>query len=248
MPEQITVLHWTLALLAALFVGLNKAGITGIDVIIVTLLIFIFGGKASTGLLMPLLIIGDVMAVSYYHRHTQWKYLKRLLPWMIAGVIAGAYLGKDLSEINFRQWMSGIILVTTIMLFWWNNKKTQHVPDNKLFAGTMGFAAGFTTMVGNLAGAFSNIFFLAMKLPRDQFIGTASWLFCIINLVKLPFHIFVWQTITPETLLIDLRLLPAIVVGFIIGVGIIKKTPDKVFRQLILLLTAVGAIILFFRR
>ena len=188
------------------------------------------------------------MAVIYYHRHTQWKYPKRLLPWMIAGVLTGVYVGKDLPEITFRQWMSGIILVTTIILFWWNSKKNIKVPDSKLFTGTMGFAAGFTTMVGNLAGAFSNIFFFAMKLPKDQFIGTASWLFFIINLIKLPFHIYVWKTISPATIAIDLWLLPAIIIGFIAGVTIVKKTPDALFRQLILVLTAVGAIVLFFRR
>jgi uncharacterized membrane protein YfcA len=196
---------------------------------------------------MPLLIFADIMAVKYYHQHTQWKYLLRLLPWMIAGVFTGVYLGKDLPEETFRQWMSAIVLLTTIILFWWNNKPDRKVPDNRLFAGTMGFAAGFTTMVGNLAGAFSNIFFLAMKLPKAAFIGTASWLFCIINLVKLPFHLFIWKTITPETLRVDLWLLPAIIIGFILGVTVIKKTPDALFRRMILVLTAVGAVILFFR-
>jgi uncharacterized membrane protein YfcA len=187
------------------------------------------------------------MAVSYYHRHTQMKHIKKVLPWMIAGVLAGVYLGKDLPEETFRQIMSAIILVTTILMFWWNSRKSKKVPESRLFAGTMGFAAGFTTMVGNLAGAFSNIYFLAMRLPKDNFIGTVSLLFLIINLVKLPFHIFVWKTITTETLLIDLKLFPAIIAGFFIGVSFIKKTPDSVFRKMILVLTAIGAVVLFFR-
>lgn len=245
--HEITLLQWILAFLAALFVGLNKAGISGIDVIMVTLLIFIFGARASTGILMPLLMVGDFMAVLYYHRHAQWGFLFKLLPWMIAGVLAGVYLGKDLPEHAFRQWMSGIIMATTIFMFWWNTRKKIIIPDNKPFAGFMGFFAGFTTMVGNLAGAFSNIYFLAMRLPKQQFIGTASWLFCIINLIKLPFHIFVWKTITLETVWIDLKLIPAIVIGFAIGVSLLKKTPDKLFRQLILILTAVGAVVLFLR-
>ncbi len=105
MVENFTTLQWIIALLAALFVGLNKSGLSGIDVIIVTLLIFLFGGRASTGILMPLLIAGDIMAVFYYHRHAQWKYMKILLPWMIGGVLVGVYFGKDLPEETFRQWM-----------------------------------------------------------------------------------------------------------------------------------------------
>ena len=111
----------------------------------------------------------------------------------------------------------------------------------------MGYAAGFTTMVGNLAGAFSNIYFLAMRLPKEQFIGTASWLFCIINLIKLPIHIFIWKTISFDTLLIDLKLMPFIVIGFLLGVRLLKNTSEKLFRQLILILTAVGAVVLFLR-
>jgi hypothetical protein len=166
---------------------------------------------------------------------------------MIAGILTGVYVGKNLSEQSFRQWLSVIILATTIFMFWWSARKSKTVPDNKIFAGSMGYAAGFTTMVGNLAGAFSNIYFLAMRLPKQQFIGTASWLFCIINLIKLPFHIFVWKTINTDTLLIDLKLLPLIIVGFLLGVQLLKKASDTVFRKLVLILTAIGAVVLFLR-
>ena len=245
--HDLTTLQYLLAFLAALFVGLNKSGISGMDVIVVTLLIFIFGARVSTGILMPLLMLGDFMAVIYYHRHAQWKYLFILLPWMIAGIITGVYVGKNLSEQAFRQWMSVIVLVTTLFMFWWNSRKNKSVPDNKVFASSMGYAAGFTTMIGNLAGAFSNIYFLAMRLPKEQFIGTASWLFCIINLIKLPIHIFVWKTISVDTLLIDLQLMPLIIIGFLIGVRLLKKTSEKLFRQLVLILTAIGAVVLFLR-
>ena len=245
--HDLTTLQYLLAFLAALFVGINKSGISGMDVIVVTVLIFIFGARVSTGILMPLLMVGDFMAVIYYHRHAQWKYLFILLPWMIAGIITGVFVGKNLSEQAFRQWMSVIVLVTTLFMFWWNSRKNKSVPDNKVFASSMGYAAGFTTMVGNLAGAFSNIYFLAMRLPKEQFIGTASWLFCIINLIKLPIHIFVWKTISFDTLLIDLQLMPLIIIGFLIGVRLLKKTSEKLFRQLVLVLTAIGAVVLFLR-
>ena len=245
--HDLTTLQYLLAFLAALFVGLNKSGISGMDVIVVTLLIFIFGARVSTGILMPLLMLGDFMAVIYYHRHAQWKYLFILLPWMIAGIITGVYVGKNLSEQAFRQWMSVIVLITTLFMFWWNSRKNKSVPDNKVFASSMGYAAGFTTMVGNLAGAFSNIYFLAMRLPKEQFIGTASWLFCIINLIKLPIHIFVWKTISVDTLLVDLQLMPLIIIGFLLGVRLLKKTSEKLFRQLVLVLTAIGAVVMFLR-
>lgn len=246
-PFQLSWVEWSLALLAAVIVGISKAGVKGIAIVIVTLLAIVFGGKASTGILLPMLIIGDIFAVIYYHRHTQWKYLWRLLPWMVAGVLLGVWVGKDLPETTFRHGMAAIILLTVVMMFWWDRQKNVQVPDNKWFAAVMGLAAGFTTMVGNLAGAFSNLYFLAMRLPKDEFIGTAAWLFFIINLFKLPFHIFVWQTVTWDTLAINLRLIPGVLAGLWLGVFLVKKIKDHHYRQMILVLTAIGALVILLR-
>jgi uncharacterized membrane protein YfcA len=86
-----------------------------------------------------------------------------------------------------------------------------------------------------------------MRLPKDQFIGTAAWLFFIINLFKIPFHVFVWETITIETLYFNLQLMPAIILGFLIGVKLVSYFEDQQYRKFILLMTAVGALLIFFR-
>ncbi|TNE58576.1 MAG: sulfite exporter TauE/SafE family protein [Bacteroidetes bacterium] len=234
--------QWALAWLAAFVVGLAKSGIKGIAILIVAILALLFGGKASTGILMPLLLVGDVFAVSYYNRHAQWIYLRRLLPWMMAGVLLGVWLGKDLPEAVFKRGMAVIILLSVVMMYWWDRRKSEAVPDQWWFAGLMGLSAGFTTMIGNLAGAFSNIFFLTMRLPKNHFIGTAAWLFLIINTFKLPFHIFVWETISPDTLQLNLRLLPAEIIGLWAGIRFLKGVRDDQYRSLILLLTAGSAL------
>jgi len=244
---QLSTTYWLLAFFSALVVGLSKAGIKGLGVIVVTLMALVFGGKASTGIVLLLLIIADVFAVIYYNRHAQWYYLMRFLPWMIAGVLVGVYVGKDMPEEIFKQGLAVIILITVIMMFWWEGRKEMPIPDYWWFAGIMGFAAGFTTMVGNLAGAFATIFFLAMKLPKNQFIGTGAWLFFIINLFKLPFHSFVWETISLETGSIILRLVVGIFIGLYLGIILVKKIEDQQYRKFILFMTALGALLIFFR-
>ena len=106
----------------------------------------------------------------------------------------------------------------------------------------MGLVVGFTTMIGNMAGAFTNIFFLAMRLDKTAFIGTSAWLFFIVNLFKVPFHIFVWETITWQSFQLNLIAIPIILLGFSIGIRIVKRINEKVFRILILILTAIGAL------
>ncbi|MBC8766785.1 sulfite exporter TauE/SafE family protein [Arenibacter sp. BSSL-BM3] len=244
---DITTTAWALALTAAFVIGISKAGIKGIAIINVTLMALAFGAKESTGLIVPLLVVGDAFAVIYYNRHAQWKYIVAFLPWMILGIFIGTAIGKDLPETTFKISMSVIILGTVIMMYWWDRKKSKNVPTHWAFAGFIGTMAGITTMIGNLAGAFSNIYFLAMRLPKNEFIGTAAWLFFIVNIFKLPFHIFIWKTITPETLMINLKLVPGIVLGIIVGVRLVKIIKEQFYRKMILILTAIGAFLILFR-
>lgn len=212
----------------------------------VAILAITYETKASTGIMLPILIGADVVAVWYYHRHAQWGYLVRLVPWMALGVLVGVWSGKDLPNEVFKQGMAMVILVSVVFMFWWDRSK-KTVPRSKVFAPFMGLAAGFATMVGNLAGAFSNIYFLAMRLPKEQFIGTAAWLFFMINLFKLPFHTWVWETINMDSFLISLQIYPAVLVGFFAGVRVVKYIRDQNYRKMILLLTAMGAVIIFLR-
>jgi uncharacterized membrane protein YfcA len=244
---EITLTSWILASAAAFVIGLSKAGIKGIAVINVTFMALAFGAKESTGMVVPLLILADIFAVIYYNKHTQWKYVFKLMPWMIIGLLIGVYIGKNLPESLFRIGMAIIILITVFMMYWWDRKKIKTVPQHWSFSSAIGIIAGVTTMVGNLAGAFSNIYFLAMRLPKNHFIGTAAWLFLIVNIIKLPFHIFVWETISKETLLLNIKLLPGILIGFLVGIKIISLIKEAFFRKMILVLTALGAILILFQ-
>ena len=235
-------LAFTIALGAALLLGIAKSGIKGLAVLIVTGLALVYGAKESTGILMPLLICGDILAVIYYKRHVKWIYLIKLLPWMVLGVLVGVVLGKDLPEDLFKSGMAVIILISVVIMYYWERKKDRKVPTHWSFAALMGMMGGFSTMVGNLAGAFSNIYFLAIKLPKNEFIGTAAWLFFIINLFKVPFHIWSWGTINRTSFQISLSLIPAVIAGFCLGIFLVKKINNDKYRQLILLLTGLGGL------
>jgi len=241
-------IDWSLIVLAAVIIGLSKAGLKGIDMMNVTLMAIVFGGKASTGIVLPLLCLTDIMAVIYYNRHAQWPHFWKLIPWMMIGILVGVFVGKDLNEALFRKLMALIIIVTVIIMIALEIRKTESMPSNKLFVANMGLIAGFTTMLGNLAGAFSNIYFLAMRMPKNDFIGTAAWVFLVMNLFKLPFQVFYWKNITAVSLQTDLVLLPALVLGFWAGVKIVAKIRDDSYRKVVIVLTLLGAIVIFFKR
>ncbi|MEO5594152.1 MAG: sulfite exporter TauE/SafE family protein [Chitinophagaceae bacterium] len=240
--------NWLLIALAAFIIGLSKAGLKGIDMLNVTLMAIVFGGKASTGIVLPLLCSADILAVLYYHRHAQWPLFWRLVPWMMIGILIGVFTGKDLDEALFRKIMSIIIMLTVVIMITMEIRKTVIVPTNKFFTAGMGLVSGFTTMLGNLAGAFSNIYFLAMQISKNNFIGTAAWVFLAMNFFKLPFQVFYWKNINSATLTTDLVLLPALVAGFWAGLKIVAKIKDDSYRKLVIALTLVGAVFIFLRK
>ncbi len=232
----------------AFIIGLAKAGLRGIDMLNVTVMALEFGGKASTGVVLPLLCVADIAAVWYYHRHAQWNHFWKLVPWMAVGILIGVFAGKDLDENVFRKIMAVIIILTVIIMLSLELRKSVNIPANPLFGASTGIVAGITTMLGNLAGAFSNLYFLAMRLPKNDFIGTGAWVFLVINLFKLPFQVLYWKNITTTSLQIDLLLLPALAFGFLLGIRLVKIIKDEHYRKVVIVLTLIGAAVIFLKK
>lgn len=243
---QLSVFQWVAIAIAVFLLGASKSGIKGIGIVIILILAFVFGEKASTGILLPMLVCADIMAVSYYNRHAQWKYIIKLIPYMILGILVGVWIGHFISEVLFKRIMAIIIILSVLVMIYTENRKTS-IPNNRFFAAASGFVAGFATMIGNLAGPITNVYFLAIRLPKNEFIGTAAWLFFIMNIFKLPFHILVWKTINVESLVLNSVMLPAVVIGFFVGARIVKLISNVNYRRFILIVTIIGGLILLFR-
>jgi uncharacterized membrane protein YfcA len=241
---ELTNIQWMLIIFSALIIGMSKTGISGAGMAIIPIMAAIFGGKLSTGIVLPLLSMADVFAVSYYHRHANWSYVLKLLPWTVVGVIIGIYVGDIISDSMFKDIMGIIVMLSVVILVWKDLKKDVSIPGGILFPAVMGLAGGFATMVGNAAGAIMALYLLSMRLPKNEYIGTGAWFFLIINLFKIPFHILIWKTITWESLSFDLVLLPIIAVGAFMGIYIVRIIPEKAYRIFLLVTTAISALVL----
>jgi len=143
--------------------------------------------------------------------------------------------------------MAIIIIASVLIMFYTERKQSAKIPTHPLFAIAAGFFSGFSTMIGNLAGPITNVYFLAMRLPKNEFIGTIAWLFFLINLFKLPFHFLVWKTVSKESLVLNAVLFPIIAISFFCGIWIVKQISNVKYRKFILILTALGGLIMLFR-
>lgn len=201
----------------------------------------IFPAKASVGLLLPILIFADLFAVGYYRHHGKWQHLVKLLPWAVVGIGIGYLI---LSKIDSRTLkpLIGIIVLAMLAIRLRSILKNdpEHLPDHWSFPALIGLLAGATTMMANAAGPVMVLYLLSMHLPKQKFIGTAAWFFFIVNWVKVPLMADL-DMITIETLKMDAAVAPAVVVGAVAGIWLLKKIPQKQFNIIALILAAAAA-------
>jgi hypothetical protein len=242
LPE-LTPAEWLLAIAGALGLGIGKAGLAGMSLFHVLIFAFLFGARDSTGIVLPMLLMGDVGAVTLFHQHARWDYVRRMLPPACIGVVGGALLMRGLSDAQFRPTIGWIILALTILQVsrMYRPEWFGTVPHARWFAWLMGLLAGATTMLANAAGPVFAIYLLALTLPKFQFVGTNAWFFLIINAFKVPFSIAL-GLIHGQTLLLNLILLPAVIAGLLGGRWIVGHVPQRIFDGLLLMFAAVAAL------
>ena len=240
-----TLAQWIMLCLACLLIGAAKAGLKGLGIIVVAIFVQVMGAKPSTGAVLPLLLLGDILAVVYYRRSAKWSYVRYFLPAMIVGIIGAVLIGERLSPHGFRYCMGSVIMTGVLVMFWYEWRGlTASLHGMKWSIGT-GLAAGFATMIGNLAGPFANLFFLGSGLTKKEIIGTGAWLFLLINLFKVPFHIWSWHTIDSTSIQLNVILTPIVFLGFYLGFIVVRWISESWYRYFLLAATALGGLSIF---
>lgn len=238
---------WSILFLSAIFIGMSKTGIQGISMLAVPLMAITFGAKPSTGLILPMLCFCDLLAVFYYRREAEWKYIFRLLPSALAGFGIALLVDKLIPPAGFKQLMGLCLLIVVIIMFWIERGKKENKWVSKWWYGpAFGLLGGFTTMIGNAAGPVMAVYLLSVKVPKYSFIGTSAWFFLVINYLKIPLQVFAWNNITPSSLMLNLYTIPFLILGAIAGIWIAKILPEKGFRSFTTAITILSIFILLF--
>jgi uncharacterized membrane protein YfcA len=260
-----------LALLAACLIGVSKTGIAGLGILVAALFANLMPAKLSSGFVLPMLILGDLVAVFHYRRHADWRQVLRLFPWTIPGLLLGFFTFGRIDDHQARVLIGGILalMVAWHLLRKWfalrsasfaaaqravatnadaqapvaDPAKASAVPASSglLQVSLLGVSAGFTTLIANAAGPLMNLYLLAMRMPKLEFVGTAAVFFCALNLVKVPLMVSL-GSINAQSLLWNLTLAPAVLLGTWLGRLLLKRIPQQVFEYSALALSAAAAV------
>jgi uncharacterized membrane protein YfcA len=96
-------------------------------------------------------------------------------------------------------------------------------------------------MIANAAGPVANLYFLSIRLPKMNLIGTSAYFFFAVNCCKVPFSAHL-GLINRESLHLTLMLAPFVLVGFMGGKTIAAIMPQKIFERFLLICTLAGAL------
>ena len=240
--------QWLCAALGAFMVGVSKAGITGLSILSIALFNFVFpSSKQASGLVLPLLIFGDCVAVFSYRRHTQWRFLWRLFPWTGAGVVLGYLALGRISDHSAKTLIGGIIVGLVALSYWRRYKadpaETSPSQVHWVLAAVIGVTVGFITLVANAAGPLMALYLVAMRLPKLQYVGTAAVFFMMLNLFKVPFMVDL-GLITTQSFGFNLALAPAVLLGALLGRWLVRHINQGLFEQMVLALSGLGGLLL----
>lgn len=231
-----------LALLGAFIMGFAKTGLPGLALINVIIMAQLFG-KQSVGIILPLLVVCDVVIYPMYRRYASWRQVWPLIFPAIVGVLIGWWILETVSDESMKR-VIGWTIVGMLALQLLRARSEQllaRLPDSAGFLIGSGLAIGVSTTVANAAGPVFSIWALIKKLPKEDFLGIGARFFLFMNVFKLPFN---WKAgvLDQHTLLIDLALLPAVLIGIAVGRQVIRRLPQKLFEWILFGLSAAGAI------
>ncbi|MET7453001.1 sulfite exporter TauE/SafE family protein [Streptomyces sp. NPDC005574] len=246
---------WGFAALAAaaLLVGFSKTAVSGANTVSLAVFAAVLPARASTGVLLPILIAGDVLAVLTYRRHAHWPTLWRLFPAVAAGVVAGTLFLVWADDAVVRTSIGAILLLMAAVTVW-RRRAADARPDpesvttraGRVRARSYGVLGGFTTMVANAGGPVMSLYLLSAGFRKLGFLGTSAFFFLIVNVSKVPFSVGL-GLIDGRSLLLDAALVLFVVPGAFLGKWAVTRINQRLFERLVIAATVVGGLQLLLR-
>ncbi|MEU5952442.1 sulfite exporter TauE/SafE family protein [Streptomyces sp. NPDC047525] len=260
MDISLNISLWEFAALAAaaVLVGFSKTAVSGANTVSLAVFAAVLPARESTGVLLPILIAGDVLAVLTYRRHAHWPTLWRLFPAVAGGVVVGTVFLMWADDAIVRTSIGAILLLMAAVTLWRRRAPADGVAEAgessaaevslgaRLKAPSYGVLGGFTTMVANAGGPVMSMYLLSAGFRKLSFLGTSAWFFLIVNTSKVPFSVGL-GLIDAHSLLLDAALVLFVLPGALIGKAAVHRINQRLFEQLVIGATVLGGLQLLLR-
>ncbi len=247
LPFDATLSTLALACLGALCLGFSKTGFPGLAILNVLIIAELFGAKNSVGIILPMLIVCDLIVYPLFRRYASWKMVWPLVPVTLVTVVGAWLLLDQLDDLTARRVIGGIILfmLALQLIREFHKEFLEHLPDSRWFRWFSCALIGISTMLANAAGPVYSIWALVHKMKKEDFLGVGARFFLLVNLFKVPF-LGQLELINTESLHLNALLLPALVIGILLGKKLIHFVPQRLFEILLYGFSLIAGVRLMF--
>jgi uncharacterized membrane protein YfcA len=221
-----------IAVVAVLIVGLSKAGLLGsLGMVGVPLLSLVMPARDAAGMMLPVLLAMDVIAVYAYRKDVDWGIIRIMLPGAAAGTLLGWGLWAFVSDAAVLLFVGVITLLFILDALLPLRKKLEGLPPSRPWGVFWGGFAGFTSFISHTGGPPFQIYVLPRRLPPATYSGTSAVFFAIVNSAKLIPYFFLGQ-LNVHNLQLSAALTPVGIGGVFLGIYLVRRISMKWFYRI----------------
>jgi uncharacterized membrane protein YfcA len=237
-------------MLVGFLIGVAKTAIGGMGMVSAALLANVLSAKQSTGVILVLLLVGDLFAIGIYKKHVEWKVLKSLMWPVAAGLLVGVAFLAKVSDLSLKRTIGWIVLVL-VAAFPISQRLLKGEIDlalryPKIIGNTLGSMAGFMSMIANAGGPPMSIYLLLRRNSVMNFLGNNAWFFFLLNASKMPFMLAL-GIIKFHSLQYILPAVPTVALGAMLGRKYIARINQHLFQNITLISAAAAGLNLVIR-
>src|SRR5687768_11739896 len=216
-------------------IGFSKGGFGGLGALLTPILALVLPVASAVGVLLPMLMIGDVFAVYMYWKEWDFDLIKRMLPDGVVGALAGTALLSWLPPDSLRIALGIFVLVLVVYKLLSDRIQAIRYDPRPWHAPAAGFLAGVASGMFNYGGPAVSSYLLLQKLKPRPFIATTAIYFALLNLIKVPG--FLYTGVLNVPLLFSLWwVFPFIPVGIWVARITLTRVSPSAFEWIIIVL------------
>jgi uncharacterized membrane protein YfcA len=223
---------YLLAVPAIILIGVAKGGFAGgFGSLGVPLMSLVISPVQAAAIILPLLCAIDWWGIRVYRGAWDARQLKIMIPGALLGIGVGAALFGNLSDKAVLV-LVGTIAVTFALNSWLRrNAQRAAAQSSTLKGGFWGAVAGLTSFTAHAGGPPSLVYLLPLQLPKVTLLATVSYLFLVINMVKLAPYAWLGQ-FNADNLIASAILLPLVPLGVHLGRWLQGRVNQALFYKI----------------
>ena len=218
-------------LLAAFVTGVSKFSTGGMGMLILPLVMIAVPGPEALGVIIPMYVLTDLLAVSRYRKGINYKVLIHMIPLTLSGIVLGGWIlsGTDPAEFT---WILAALIALMLVLSVWLEYYPARWMRFPVVGQLMGLTSGLVSTIANAAGPLLSLYLMEQKLSKEAYVATRAWAFMLINLAKIPV-LFMLGFLNQNTMTLGVMGIPGLIIGALAGGWLMAKMNLSQFRWLI---------------